>query len=54
METYRDLYENTIYQISEKGYCEHKNLLEIITSKENILNALRSISKNQGGRTPGH
>lgn len=28
-------------------------MLEIITSKENILNALRSISKNQGGRTPG-
>lgn len=53
MQMYQGLYDLTKKQIAEKGYASHKNLFNKICSTKNIVNAIRSISKNTGGRTAG-
>lgn len=50
---YKNLYNLTKEQIEERGYASHKNLIRKICSTKNIVNAIRSISKNTGGRTAG-
>lgn len=47
----QDVFDN-IYASSKKGK-KFTNLLEIITSKENILLAYRNIKKNKGSKTSG-
>ena len=51
MQMYQGLYELTKEQIKDKGYASHKSLMYKIASTKNIVNAIRSISKNTGGRT---
>ena len=53
MQMYKSLYDLTKEQIEKRGYASHKNLIKRISSTENIVNAIRSISKNTGGRTAG-
>ena len=53
MQMYQGLYDLTKKQIAENGYASHKNLFNKICSTKNIVNAIRSISKNTGGRTAG-
>ena len=53
MQMYKNLYDLTKEQIKERGYASHKNLIRKICSTKNIVNAIRSISKNTGGRTAG-
>ena len=50
---YKKLYDSTKEQVKEKGYASHTNLIHKICSTKNIVNAIRSISKNTGGRTAG-
>ena len=53
MQMYKNLYDLTKKQIEERGYASHSNLIRKICSTKNIVNAIRSISKNTGGRTAG-
>ncbi len=53
MQMYQGLYELTKEQIKDKGYASHKSLMYKIASTKNIVNAIRSISKNTGGGTAG-
>ena len=53
MEMYENLYSTTKKQVDEQGYASHKNLINKICSTKNIVNAIRSISKNKGGKTAG-
>ena len=53
MEMYENLYSKTKKQVDEQGYASHKNLINKICSTKNIVNAIRSISKNKGGKTAG-
>ena len=53
MQMYKNLYDLTKEQIKERGYASHRNLIRKICSTKNIVNAIRSISKNTGGRTAG-
>ena len=53
MQMYKNLYDLTRKQIEERGYASHSNLIRKICSTKNIVNAIRSISKNTGGRTAG-
>ncbi|MBM6921911.1 hypothetical protein H6A12_12260 [Phocea massiliensis] len=53
MRMYKNLYDLTKEQIKERGYASHRNLIRKICSTKNIVNAIRSISKNTGGRTAG-
>lgn len=53
MKMYGNLYSKTKKQVDEQGYASHKNLINKIYSTKNIVNAIRSISKNKGGKTAG-
>lgn len=53
MQMYKSLYDLTKEQIEKRGYASHSNLIKKISSTKNIVNAIRSISKNTGGRTAG-
>ena len=53
MQMYKNLYDLTKKQIKERGYASHNHLIRKICSTKNIVNAIRSISKNTGGRTAG-
>ena len=53
MQMYKGLYELTKKQVETQGYASHKSLIYKICSTKNIVNAMRSISKNTGGKTPG-
>jgi len=53
MQMYKNLYELTKEQIKDRGHASHSNLINKICSTKNIVNAIRSISKNTGGRTAG-
>ena len=48
MQMYKNLYDLTKEQIKERGYASHRNLIRKICSTKNIVNAIRSISKNTG------
>lgn len=53
MQMYKGLYDLTKEQIGERGYASHSNLIHKICSTKNIVNAIRSVSKNTGGKTAG-
>lgn len=47
----QDVYDK-LYENSRKN-CKFTNLMDIISSKENILLAFRNIKNNRGSKTPG-